>query len=96
MHRCPGARSFTRRPTLLAEFDADSGWLGVSEAVEAAGEVARYVGVEYDERRWRFLDPDEYRIALLAGAACASCWPAASAALADVTRVQRRPLRGTT
>lgn len=75
-------------PTLLAEFDAASGSLGVEDVAGSAGDVARYVGIEYDEARWRALDPDEYRVALLAGAACASCWPAASIALASVTYTQ--------
>lgn len=75
-------------PTLLAEFDAGSGYLGVEDAAGATGDVARYVGKEYDESRWRALDPDEYRVALLAAAGCASCWPAASVALASVTHAQ--------
>lgn len=75
-------------PTLLAEFDAGSGYLGVEDAAGATGDVARYVGMEYDESRWRALDPDEYRVALLAGAGCASCWRAASVALASVTHAQ--------
>lgn len=75
-------------PTLLAECDTDSGFLGVEDAAGASGDVARYVGIEYDEARWESLDPDEYRVALLASASCTSCWSAATAALANVTHAQ--------
>jgi hypothetical protein len=44
-------------PTLLAEFDAASGLFGVEDAAGSAGDIARYVGMEYEEARWRALDP---------------------------------------
>lgn len=75
-------------PTLLAEFDADSGWLGVEDAAGATSAAARYVGVEYDEARWRACDADEYRVALLASASCTSCWSTASLAITNITHAQ--------
>ncbi|MBB4635650.1 hypothetical protein [Longimicrobium terrae] len=79
---------YAEPPTLLAEFDADSNWLGVEDAAGATGALARYVGLEYDQARWRSLDPDEYRVALLAGVSCTSCCAAASTALANATNAQ--------
>lgn len=79
---------YAASPTLLAEFDADAGWLGIEDAAAATSDAARYVGIEYDEARWRACDADEYRVALLASASCTSCWPAASMAMENITHAQ--------